>query len=751
MGHLSFMLKGLSYDESEETRLERTIHPREKVFPPVKHGDRESERSVFYLNALYRASLYHEYRNDKDFRKSMNRFMEGESSCELLQQYFRDINQMHENFIFGGYGPKRSGKSTQMRGIFRGYAEEMRCNLRYHCNNSNYDEFITFDVNKNYNFKMQALKAMDPVAFEATHPGFEACEWDNEPIDVYLSFDIAQTLDDVIPRMKARDIFYQDEDPDVSGQQSNSVLADINTLIDASSGQLEINGTIISPHLRDRGTLKSVQAFFLCLGYIPEVNLSRAMVAVPQGWEGVIDIDTWEPPEVTARYKQGAFESKKRILDARGSTHVVGSQAKRAPMVERLVALFDDGDHDRVKRATIERLAYDDAVITTLREKEIQRVIDEAWDALRKRGPKAPAPAGNSTPQAPGKKGFVLELDQPNTFTVDDDVLLNDYPDQVKAGIYKYYKNVTGAISQTEVAKVFNKTQSTISRIVSPKNEGISTVPGWLGRKRGDLYEDHEDGFVKTLKERYGRFIKNIEHDTDPNTRNGKADYIVWFKSNDELVAEAKTMMVGKAHGEVAEIMARKAADIAKRTFGDVHVYSVKCYGSAREGHKVYTIPLAGKKNEIKAEERALKKILEQQPGTDARLVFHFYNMYYKHWGEIDIPATHEPSLTVKIQGDVTGDTNQCSTGEEPGGEGQEGQEKRMIEVLIKSTGWNGFIPLPDDLIIEHPITLEQYDLKARAPDILKHHDLTGIIFREDGEIDVLFNKKEDGENGKNE
>jgi hypothetical protein len=68
------------------------------------------------------------------------------------------------------------------------------------------------------------------------------------------------------------------------------------------------------------------------------------------------------------------------------------------------------------------------------------------------------------------------------------------------------------------------------------------------------------------------------------------------------------------------------------------------------------------------------------------------------------------------------------------------------IEVIDKSSNWYGFVDLSEDLVIKHPVTGALYDVRNRAELVLREHELTGVIFEDDGEMTLLFKKK--GEQG---
>lgn len=71
------------------------------------------------------------------------------------------------------------------------------------------------------------------------------------------------------------------------------------------------------------------------------------------------------------------------------------------------------------------------------------------------------------------------------------------------------------------------------------------------------------------------------------------------------------------------------------------------------------------------------------------------------------------------------------------------GQKPGQVEVIEETTGWRGFRDLPASMIIEHPITLVTYNLREKAAGVLDTHDITGVIFRKDGSMDLLFNKRD--------
>lgn len=65
------------------------------------------------------------------------------------------------------------------------------------------------------------------------------------------------------------------------------------------------------------------------------------------------------------------------------------------------------------------------------------------------------------------------------------------------------------------------------------------------------------------------------------------------------------------------------------------------------------------------------------------------------------------------------------------------------VEAIIKATDWHGVIDVDDDtMIIEHPITLREFNLREHASSAVLADEtkvLTGVVFQEDGGIDLMF------------
>lgn len=305
-------------------------------------------------------------------------------------------------------------------------------------------------------------------------------------------------------------IVYQDEMPEMRGENSKRFKADMTNLLKVTARAEKINLVFVNPELivpfKLNWAIEVLGANYekrltLCMLYY----FTRASTIVA---DGVLIFSIDEPGELTTWYEDMMLKNKRDLREQSGTATAKWSTADQdvqdiLAAVERAGGIGTRGELEAFVKNPANDLQH------VFEHGFVKDAITVAWGKI-----KGAASSKDASTE--------VEYDGDSSdFTVDIPALLDGYPEKRDAELYMKYQDPR--VKQDDLAAEYNLDQSTISRIAGARGE----VTGWLAERVGILYEQF---LAKRLQEQHpGAEVERDGSKGQPDIRMDDANTTVFY------------------------------------------------------------------------------------------------------------------------------------------------------------------------------------------------------------------------------